>query len=398
MIAFAGKTIVVLFALSVCLAFSCMAAEGENVSSSDTGELKLEQRIAALEEARGWSDKVSIHGVLAGVYQGESADGPDDADSIARGAISFQPSVLITPTAQDLIFFEFAFPAGNGLNGETQMLIAPWAANLEADVIDIQGRDRSYLLLSWYKHTFELGEEHSLGITGGIIDATAYLDQNSFANDQYTQFMNAALVNGPNGFAPSYDIGGAVEWAISDFYVNGVVMNIGENDAGVNYNFFGAEVGYVLNTGVGEGIYRLVYEGGQNAFWNPEDTTLEDRNLVFLSCDQQFGEHFGAWIRFGWGDDDAAVDATNLYSGGIDVGGSLWGRETDNIGLGAAFLDGGNTGVDSITVAEFYYRWVVSEWLALNADLQYQDNAYENAEAGEDIDAWTWGLMAVVEF
>ncbi len=50
--------------------------------------------------------------------------------------------------------------------------------------------------------------------TGGIIDSTDYVDENAYANDEYTQFMNEALVNGPNGFAPSYDIGGAVEWEI----------------------------------------------------------------------------------------------------------------------------------------------------------------------------------------
>jgi hypothetical protein len=34
----------------------------------------------------------------------------------------------------------------------------------------------------------------------------------------------------------------------------------------------------------------------------------------------------------------------------------------------------------------------------VTADLQYQDNTFENAAAGEDIDAWTWGLRAVVAF
>jgi hypothetical protein len=40
----------------------------------------------------------------------------------------------------------------------------------------------------------------------------------------------------------------------------------------------------------------------------------------------------------------------------------------------------------------------MTEWFALTADLQYQDNTFEDAEAGEDIDAWTWGVRAVVEF
>lgn len=358
---------------------------------------QLEERVAALEDKR-WSDKIAIHGVLAGAYQYEDADGPQDAESFGRGAVAFQPEISITPTEQDEIVFEFAFPAGEGVNGSTQMHIPPWAANLEGDVKNISGRDRDYLLTAWYKHTFRLGEAQSLGITGGIIDATAYLDQNAYANDEYTQFMNPALVNGPSGFAPSYDIGGALQWEIGSFHANGVVMNIGENDDGYNYNFYGFEMGYLINTALGEGTYRIIYEGGQNGFLDSTGTTLEDRNLVFLSFDQQFGEHFAGWIRFGWADDDAAVDAANLYSGGIDIGGGLWGRGEDNIGIGYALFDGGNTGLERSQVAEVYYRLVMNDWFALTGDAQYQDNTYNDVEAGADIDAWTWGMRAVVAF
>jgi hypothetical protein len=157
-------------------------------------------------------------------------------------------------------------------------------------------------------------------------------------------------------------------------------------------------VGYLLNTTLGQGSYRIIYEGGQDAFLDLTGTTLEDRNIVFLSFDQQFGENFAGWIRFGWGDDDAAVDASNLYSGGINISGGLWGRGEDNIGIGYAMFDGGNTGVEKAQVAEVYYRLAMNDWLALTGDVQYQDNKYEDAEAGTDIDALTWGLRAVVEF
>jgi hypothetical protein len=36
--------------------------------------------------------------------------------------------------------------------------------------------NRDYLLQAWYKHTFTFGENHTLGLVGGIIDATDYLD------------------------------------------------------------------------------------------------------------------------------------------------------------------------------------------------------------------------------
>jgi hypothetical protein len=61
-------------------------------------------------------------------------------------------------------------------------------------------------------------------------------------------------------------------------------------------------------------------------------------------------------------------------------------------------FDGGNTGLEKAQVAEVYYRLVMNDWFALTGDVQYQDNKYENAETGTDIDALTWGLRAVVEF
>ena len=371
------------------------AAAAETNQQAADGVKELEARVAALED-NTWTNRIAIHGVLAGAYQYERPNGPADAESYGRGAVAFEPEIFITLTDRDERFFKFAFPAGNGLNGSTQLVVAPWAANLEEDVKNINGRDRDYLLTAWYKHSFQLGSDQNLGLTGGIIDATDYLDQNAYANDEYTQFMNAALVNGPNGFAPSYDIGGAVEWEMGVWYANGVVMNIGTNDAGYNYNFYGAEVGYRLNIDLGEGNYRIIYEGGNNAFPHPVHTALEDRSVIFLSFDQQFNQ-VGGWVRLGWSSDDAAVDATNLYSGGIDLGGGLWGRGEDNIGIGDAFFDGGNTGLNRVEVAEAYYRLAMNEWFALTGDVQYQDNQYDD-DAGADVDAWVWGLRAVLEF
>jgi hypothetical protein len=111
---------------------------------------------------------------------------------------------------------------------------------MKDDVKDINGRNRDYLLTVWYKHTFALRENNALGLTVGIIDATAYIDENAYANCEYTQFMNQALVNAPNGFAPSYDIGGAAEWEVGSWDVTALGMNVGENDDGNNYNFFAA--------------------------------------------------------------------------------------------------------------------------------------------------------------
>jgi hypothetical protein len=148
------------------------------------------------------TDKLSFGGILAGAYQyqvlGDFSPGYKDT---GRGAVPFQVEISYTPTPSTELFAKFGFAAGNGLNdGTSPFYLAPWAATLEDDVKDINGRNRDYLLTAWYKHIFIFAGEQQLAFTGGIIDATDYLDENAYSNDEYTQFMNEALVNGRRVF------------------------------------------------------------------------------------------------------------------------------------------------------------------------------------------------------
>lgn len=337
------------------------------------------------------NDKFSIGGILAGAYQYQSGDDIEDKD---RGAIPFQPELSFRPTEKDEIFAKFGFAAGNGLAGVSNFNLAPWAAVVEDDTKDINGRNRDYLLTAWYKHTFVFGKSNALGLTGGIIDSTGYVDENAFANDEYTQFMNEALVNGPNGFAPSFDIGGALEWKIGDWAIKGVGMNVGENDDGNNYNFFAAQIGYTVNTYLGEGNYRLIGQGCSRDFLD-ENGDKENRMAAFISFDQELGDIFGAWIRFGWQDDDALINYDTLLSGGLNIIGKWYGREDDNIGIGYAYLNGKNN-FDYTQVAEVYWRFVLNDYFAITADAQYMIDEYDTDE--DDIDGFILGIRGAVEF
>jgi len=338
------------------------------------------------------TDKFSIGGVLSGAYQYQGVDGDDNK---GRGAIPFQPEFSFRPTEQDEIFAGFGFGAGNGLNGVTDFNLAPWAANLEDDVKDINGRNRDYLLTVWYKHTLVFGDDNALGLTGGIIDSTAYIDENAYANDEYTQFMNEALVNASNGFAPSYDIGGAVEWELGSWAVKGVGMNIGENDDGNNYNFFSAQLGYKVNTSLGEGNYRLIGQVTSKQFLD-ENGDKEKLMGAFISFDQELGDIFGAWIRFGWQDDKALINYETLFSGGLNITGKWYGREDDNIGIGYAYLNGKND-FDYTQVAEVYWRVVLNDYFAVTADVQYMKDKYD-APGMDDPEGIIGGIRMTTEF
>ncbi|MBW1851631.1 MAG: carbohydrate porin, partial [Deltaproteobacteria bacterium] len=300
-----------------------------------------------------------------------------------------------TPTENDEIFVKFGFAAGNGLNESSPFLFSSWAADLENDVKDINGRNRDYLLTAWYKYTVKFGEDHTLGLTGGLLDATDYVDQNAYANDEFTQFMNEALTNGPNGFFPSYDIGGALEWDSGDFALKVVGMNVGENDDGRNFNWYGAEFAYTLHTRLGEGHYRVIVDRTSKDFNKPSGDKKESLSCFMLSFDQQLGEVLGAWVRLGKQDDDAAIICENLYSGGIDINGRLWGRGDDNMGIGYAHLRGGNLDVDQTHVLEIYARFALSSIFALTADVQYMKDEMKQGDSPRGV---IYGLRLTAEF
>ncbi len=348
------------------------------------------------------NDKFSIGGIMAGIYQYQSiGDAPEEYENEGRGLLLFEPEISFTPTENDELFAKFGFGAGNGLDGEgrSPFVIPPWGGNVQDDYKEINGRNRDYLLTAWYKHTFNFSDDHTLGLTGGIIDATDYMDDNAFANDEYTQFMNAALVNGPSSFLPSFDIGGAIEWDMGAFSVRGVTMALGSNGEEDQfdepYNFYGMQFGYTLDFGLGEGNYRLLLDTTSSSFSNVAGTEKEQMRSALISFDQQLGEIFGAWIRFGWQDDEAAIDYGSIYSGGLNINGNLWGRDADNIGIGYAHLRGGNLDVNHTDVLEVYGRFALNDILAVTGDVQYMK---DSMDMGDSPDGWIFGLRMTAEF
>jgi len=347
------------------------------------------------------TDKLSIGGVIAGAFQYQSISDAPGFENKGRGALAIQPEISFALTDRDELFVKLGFGAGNGLTeeGVSPFILEPWAADLEDDCKNINGRNRDYLLTAWYKHTFRFSEHHTLGLTAGIIDATDYMDENAYSNDEYSQFLNEALVNAPNAFLPSYDIGAAVEWQIDRVSVKGVAMAIGSNGKEGRfdepYNAYFMQVGYTANTPLGEGTYRLVLGLSSDDFPNPEGTQMKRRICAITSFDQQLGESLGAWIRFGWQDDAAAIVYRAIYSGGLNISGNLWGRSGDNVGIGYAHLNGGNQNVSHTHVFETYVRFALSNIFAITGDVQYMK---DTMKAADSPNGWIFGLRLTAEF
>ncbi|RME95049.1 MAG: porin, partial [Alphaproteobacteria bacterium] len=324
---------------------------------------------AAPGRAYDVNDSFSVSGIAVAGLQCQDLDtgGPDSC----KDGHPFQVEIAINDAGRHTVFAKLGFAAENGLGPVSPFALSPWAADLHDDLRDINGRGRDHLLTAWYRHRRVLPGGTSIAVTLGLIDATDYLDDNAFANDEYTQFMNEAFVNAPTAFLPSYDWGGVFEVEHGPWALRLVQMRVGENDDGAGYSFTGGQLSYTRQTRLGEGTYRVIVAGTSDDFLDPRGARRRSLAQLTLSADQELGETLGAFLRLGWQDDDAAVTHAALYSGGLTLKGGAWGRPGDGIGIGYAQLDGGNSGVSRSHVGEVYYRAAFGEHWALTGDVQF---------------------------
>lgn len=316
------------------------------------------------------NEKLSIEGTLTGVYQHGDLD-IEGMDDKGRGAAVLDLGVNFHPTDKDEFQVTLSYAAGNGLNYLELFSLAPYADDLEEDLKNINGRNRDYLLEAWYKHTFTFNKDASLGITGGIIDATGYIDDNAFANDEVAQFMNDIFVNNTLANLPSYDIGGVVELEISKFSIRGLLMNT-KNEEDKNFNYYALQLGYKVDTPMGEGNYRVYGFTTNKRFLDWDGTGEKNLQGLGISADQKLSEIFGVFARLGWQDDDAQIDHDAVYSGGLNINGKLWGRENDELGLGYAYLNGADKAeIDNTNAIEAYAKFKITEFSDVTFDVQY---------------------------
>jgi hypothetical protein len=343
--------------------------------------------LPTLASAYDLNEKLTIEGTLTGIYQ-MAISTLKAIDDKGRGAAVLDLGINFHPTDKDEFQITLSYAAGNALNNIVPFSLMPYADDLEDDLKDINGRHRDYLLEAWYKHKFILSKDVSFGITGGIIDSTRYIDDNNFANCEVTQFMNSIFVNKKTGNFPSYDLGGVAELDISNFSARGLIMSL-KNEEDREYNFYALQLGYRIDTSLGEGNYRIYGFTTNDKFLNWDGTGEESLQGFGISVDQKLGEIFGIFARAGWQDNRAVIDHDAAYSGGLNINGKLWGRKDDEIGLGYAYLNGADKAeIDNTNAIEAYIKFKISDFSDITFDAQYVN---DNMKQDEDQDGFIYG-------
>ena len=294
---------------------------------------------------------------------------------------------------------------------------------------DFAPREAINIIELWYQQAFW---DDTLQIRFGKLDMTGgfecrgcpvSFDGNRFANDEYTQFLNAALINNPTIPFPDYGLGAIVHWNPADLWylsVGAADAQADKRETGFNTVFHGEPYFiYMAETGITpqfesakgplQGAYRAgVWYDPQPKAHSDASRTYRDDTGVYLSFDQTLskenedpedGQGLGAFFRYGYAH-GRTNDITNFISFGFQYQGLLEGRDDDVLGAGYArgyFSDRADTAYteDYESVVETYYSAQINPWLNLSPSVQYVSNP---GGAGGASDALVFGLRAMVTF
>jgi len=280
---------------------------------------------------------------------------------------------------------------------------------------------------AWYEHYF-LDQQFIL--TAGKLDATCYLDQNEYANDETTQFLGHIFRNSPNIEWPADNnlgIRGYLCVEPIDFleFELGYFEADGDWDDIFDHAFYMAQVNvkladiFDIDAEQWGGNYRFYWWiNGQHhtRFVDEGDTTDDTKEMNYgfgLSFDQMITDVFGVFTRFGWQRPNVAlIDGSATlecaWSAGAQMTGSYWNREDDVLAfaIGQAFpskkwkdASSNNYGAGEGHI-EAYYKCQLNECLAISPDLQviWNPNGVSKSSQGDNDAIFVYGVRAQVDF
>ncbi len=232
-------------------------------------------------------------------------------------------------------------------------------------------------------------------IWAGKMDFSGIFDTSAYANDESSQFLNAALVNNPTVPLLNYFLGVAGTVRLTEaWYVSAGIADA-EGDSretgfrtafhGADYFFYAVETGVHVEPMSLPGTYRagLWYDPRPKSCTGSDEESRDDLG-VYLSLDQMLlkenatpddTQGLGVFARYGYAD-GRRNDLTHFWSLGLQYQGLLDTRDDDVLGLGFAqglFTDdpAAPFTAHSEKALELYYAIAATPWMTLTPDAQY---------------------------
>lgn len=336
---------------------------------------------------------------------------------------------------------------GYGLSNTLGMAAFP---NGEAFRIGVTYPD-AYLCRAFVRETIGLGGEketiddeptqlrgtrnlRNLTITAGHLSAKDIFDNNAYANDSRSQFMNWSFMANDAWDYPANTLG----------FTNGIAAELNMQKWTGRLGIFtvskvanGLRIDWNLThawSAAGEferrysprghaGAFRL-FAYDQRAHMGNYQETLNNPSLggdieldaayrykcgFGINLEQEIRKNLGAFARLGWSDGKNQTyeftDVDRTATGGISLKGASWRRPQDTVGIAGVinglsavhrqYLAAGGLGITigdgaldyaAERVVETYYNWQVAKHFHLTADYQFaQDPAYNHARGPVDL-------------
>jgi carbohydrate-selective porin OprB len=354
--------------------------------------------------------KLNISGGITSILQGTSgiADNKDVTDFTYTLDLNFEAGV--TPTGKVVVALEAG--NGSGVNDDTGALSS---SNYDAFITELTtDKDKSFAAISVSQAYFEGSFfDGRLGLKVGKLDVHSCHDENAYANDETDQFITGMFTRYAGSIFPELDsyYAPGISLTYSPTEMADITLTAANGvDSGfedVASNAYGAGQ-ITIKPGLfgREGNYRFYYIYDARNYTNISypSKNLEINAALGLSFDQEVIDGFGLFARYAVIDDGIDENLVkSAISGGVSLGGSIWNRDNDVIGLAAGVLALNKDSSDVVAMAnpddeshfEVYYKLGFSEHFTLTPDLQVITNAGGNA----DNDTITvYGLRAQMNF
>ena len=176
--------------------------------------------------------------------------------------------------------------------------------------------------------------------------------------------------------------------------------------------FFGTQINFKPNLLDRPGNYRLIAWVNDLAHtkWNDQTLEREHGYGLGISFDQEITDELAAFLRFGWQDEDVTTDTTSFslesaWSLGVQISGSLWGRDDDVVGIAFGQIDpsgdykvANNLKAKTEDHLELYYSYKMNDNLTISPDLQVIWDPYGKDATNGDNTIIVGGMRAQVDF
>lgn len=326
-------------------------------------------------------DLFSINGAFLSVLQWIAKS--DAAQGSVFGGGSLGVTVTVRPSDTTRIFVDFQGAIGPGPDQELGTLSR---VNKRAD--DLQGKDKTLRLMKLILRPSWLEDRVLLSI--GKLDVEDYFDRNAFAEDEETQFLNAALLTSPMLRPPPNGPGVALRVTVGDWRYGFSVHGLEDVDGDQSgLPFVIGEVGY-------RNIFAL---RGHYRWWARVASVIEDRDRVTwgtgVSIDQLLTPTLGVFFRAGLSRSQGDSVTSHAWSLGLQLTPTWFDRAKDVLGVGYSEQreSGGRE-----RVAEIYYRLTAADWFSLIANVQWIVSGPNAVTGGPNRDVVVPGLRALLSF